>query len=382
MTEETDDTATDEWDWDFADDDLPQPDDGPSVEPEESSPVGSPIQAAFPGGTASDTPEIDYRIHGNDHAFNDLRDPSRRSITPAGPTDNANNLSTELDQPSVDQDSDNLLNISTDLVLAPALTIAAPLPNHSLQLLFQTDEKTVSSQLQRVEEKTLRRQQTRNNQIHQLSHQLAMLSARLAHEHINRDAALHTAWKTSLVERSHRLLDDLALLQDRDAVPVSSSQPWRQIHHRLEKLDTQMTQSMFVDLPNLQSSLSLDEAIDAWKADDRLAQHEADKCQRALVRRFEHWAGIVTQRRCENSAANHATLTLLSENVAKLSTEYLDDQPKMAEDLIQQIRNVRAALQEERATRKAQDEKLRMLIERRVNALKDAIVQVHGDNDY
>lgn len=277
------------------------------------------------------------------------------------------------------------LNASTELVLVPppeSKALVIPLASPS-RLKFAAEEKSVATQLQGVEEKALRRKKKLRLEMHKISKRIAKVAADLAEERLARTESLRLVSQYDVIAPLHQMLNDLTLQRDQSSLDESSELHWRNLTRRIEDLDTEMTVALHKDLPEMRSKHSTEYDVERCEVEAQLALHKSDKRERLLATRMDQLAGTLTRRLHEEIATCKAEFTLLDEQMDKLSTDKRDEvdskTPQIAQELIQQIRDLRGAVKHERALRQSRDEYLRKLIDQRMETMKAAILEVHGD---
>jgi RNAse (barnase) inhibitor barstar len=275
------------------------------------------------------------------------------------------------------------------------------LPNYSYELMtpspicnsnffFLSDEKSVPTELNRVQDKAVQRRREFQKSIHDLQCRVGALAANVAEESMDRERSLEHVQDAHLDGPLEEMVERIALQQeayqsqDLDTLKSSSNSScttnWRDLERRLCTLDSQMAHSVHVQFQDAKRKQlgSLSDVLENEITNDtKLEDSKADKREGGLVRRFESLVGTMVRRHQEEHATRIAALQVAAD---KLGGETLGSSldPSRADAAVLILRELRVQLEQERAERHEQDERLVELIMHRMATMKRALLEASG----
>jgi hypothetical protein len=295
---------------------------------------------------------------------------------------------------------------STDLVLLnqQETQLAFYTPRSNSRFAFVIDEETVPSELKKLGEATMRRRHLFQTRIHELECQLASLTAKLAHESMDREASLSDILPAHVYQPLEVVAERLLVEQDMArrpqlVAPTTSdelesslfnenvdtkdsdgvAQPsLTKLERRLSKLDCQMTthvhRTMF-DAKREKLEAVQDQLLHEITPELHMEATKADKREGSMNRRWESLAGILARRYIEESSSRKASLALVEEQLRAALHQ------QETEDIIvlSKLQELRAKLEQERAERLTEDERLKDLIAERGVSLQRFLLETLGD---
>mmetsp|Transcript_7617 Transcript_7617/g.11636 ORF Transcript_7617/g.11636 Transcript_7617/m.11636 type:complete len:484 (+) Transcript_7617:77-1528(+) len=233
---------------------------------------------------------------------------------------------------------------------------------------FLTEAPMAIPKLQ--ESKTKRRYEY-NTQVHEMNCSFAGLQARMAKESMDRDKELRQVLP-SVCRRldnisdqfmgSKFMLDEertkILNIQKRLAAVHTKSLQYK--HDTLNQIQFDEFESIHVDLiENIKPSIMIEAA-------------KTDKRELALFRKFESFAGTQTRRFVEETSTRVAASRLLEDH---MKIEGLEEKT----GFLEQIRQLRKKIKEERESRQVNDAKVLQEVHKRCAALQRAVLEAAGD---
>lgn len=265
-------------------------------------------------------------------------------------------------------------------VSIPENTVLTPLPK-SPRFVFRSQEKEIPKQLSNLQDISLRRKDEFQTNIHDLELRVAALTARLAHERMDRDNSLQDVFIHHIVKPLEASINDLQSNSPEsiNTNPRSAASSWVRLEGRLYALDTGMTHSRQVDWEDSLRN-KLDDAMAQLEhqiiPDSKVEMQKADKREGSLFCQFEELVGSMARRFHDERAGLHAAMARTSHQI--LAMEDLDQQK--GEIWLEKIKHVRELLSEERMIRTAQDARILQLIEHRGSIMKEALLELVGSD--
>jgi hypothetical protein len=266
--------------------------------------------------------------------------------------------------------------LGTDLVEAPEPDASREqqIQPFSPSFRFHFDQQEVPTQLQRLRQHSLKERREFHRRAHDVTCRLAALDALVAEGSMDFEREWKSSLETAVYAPMQQAFEREALERDHRAAS-HAGRNWMALEGRLSKLDAHMTHSVHVDLfdakrdrlDRLREEVEQDVAVDV-----KVEAFQSNKREGQLVGRFEDTVGTVTRRYREERAARWAAIEVASQRLRDV------DVPR-GRDFLNQIRELRAAVAEERAQRQAEDKRLRAEIESTTNALKRAVLAAYGD---
>mmetsp|Transcript_26897 Transcript_26897/g.39790 ORF Transcript_26897/g.39790 Transcript_26897/m.39790 type:complete len:463 (+) Transcript_26897:106-1494(+) len=244
--------------------------------------------------------------------------------------------------------------------------IVSPLTQNRFNFLAQAPIAIPKLQ----ENKTKRRYEHRA-QVHETDCRLAGLQASVAKESMDRDVELRNILP-SICRRVENISDQFIgskFMMDNERTQILSIQKrladvytrtLQYKHETLNQLQFEEFESVYVDLiDNIRPSIKIEAA-------------KTDKREIALFRKFESLTGTQMRRFVEESSARVAAGKLLEE---QMKIEGLEE----TTGFLEQIRQLRRKLKEERESRKVNDAKVLQNVHKRCAALQRAVLEAAGD---
>ena len=251
------------------------------------------------------------------------------------------------------------------------------------------DDRTVQTELSRLESQSIRRREEYYNALFQVERQVAALHARVAETQMQRHAEVQTynerAYKSAqdLVDQVHRHLD--CPQSNTGGDDISSSKldrrsTLRQLWTRMESLDTAMTHAVHVEVQKEQLDKVTEiesRVIHQLIPDLTMEQSAADKKEGNIARRMEALTGTLARRLGEEKAARVAQIEVLTRRARILESPEKDF--PATEDFLSEIRQVRQQVQQEREERMKHDAILKKKIEEATARMRDALLETFGE---
>lgn len=152
------------------------------------------------------------------------------------------------------------------------------------------------------------------------------------------------------------------------------------LQRRVSQLDTLMTRHIHITMNNMQRD-ELDGIQDHLLQDAtpgmRMENSKADRVERSIALRFELAAGTDARRFHEESAARRAAVDMVSQKVDKRA---LQEEGRL-DDFLARVTDLRSQLREERARRKAADNKILDDIVKTHATMNRALLAAVGESD-
>lgn len=265
--------------------------------------------------------------------------------------------------------------------------------------------RSVQKGLNKLQEKTARRQHEVRTRIHAVQCQMARWTAGLAAERMDRQESLQHFMSECVYQPAGELIDrvdvekqkaqNVVEKRDGDDVNVTKhvgyqeeiddnkygnarGQPrWRAAEARLNALETQMARSAHAlskarreKLVSLHDRLIYDVMPRIWQERAQAAARES-----ALLDQVDKLAGQFAARSMEERAAREVTMTMANSYLQKSEINYEERQ----QALLVVLANVRADLTREKEERQQQDEVVQQQLMEIMTALRCAILEAVGD---
>lgn len=338
--------------------------------------------------------EIDHSVSSSCHPE------SSQTPSPSAITSNCLVIHKPINSPSSGSGDNETGFMCTDLVLNQEneTQLALITPKSTSRFVFVSDEKTVPSELKKLGEATMRRRHLFQTRVHELDCQLASLTAKLANESMDREAAMSEILPAHVYQPlevvAERLLVDLDLMRrprfsapggekspndeiDKD-LKASSDSSIMDLERRLSKLDSQMTshvhKQMF-EAKRERLEAVQDQLLHEIAPDLQMEASKADKREGSMNRRWESLAGILARRYLDESSTRKASLAVVEEEiVGVLHQQEADDVVVLAT-----LRDLRARLDQERLMRLAEDKRVLDLITETAVHLQRLLLETLAD---
>jgi hypothetical protein len=281
---------------------------------------------------------------------------------------------------------------STDMVAVPEFSqelMMTPSPACNSNFFFLSDEKSVPEEHNRVQDKAVQRRREFQKSIHDLQYRVASLTANVAEESMDREKSMEQVKDTCIDGPTEEMVERIALQQEayqsQDYARVSDASNdesstcttnSRVLERRLSTLDSKMTHSVHVQIQDSkrQQLGSLSAVLENEIAKDfKLEATKADKREGSLVRRFESLVGTLVRRHQEERATRVAALQVATDKMRdELTDPFLD--PARASAAVVLLGELRTQLEQVRAERQEQDERVLELIVHRTATMKRALL--------
>ena len=235
---------------------------------------------------------------------------------------------------------------------------------------FLSDQESMQAELQRAQEMTLRRRRQFLERMETIELDLCKISAQYGEEAMNFNLAIRDTIDRVVTRPLEAATERFVMERDGSDVRRTSI---RNLERRLDNLDSRMTRHIHVtlgdakqdELDTLQDQISQD-----LKPSMQIISSKSNKIEGGIVRRYEEVAGTVAYRYSQESAARHASLSLLSDKVQ----EFAAQEENKLDDFLDTIRSIRMQLKEEREARKAADQKILNDVVKTTAAIKRALL--------
>jgi hypothetical protein len=241
-------------------------------------------------------------------------------------------------------------------------------------------QATLPSTLQKVETKTLRRQQRLNDLMHQLYCDVARLTALLGKATLERQALTksHYQWLSDQFAQHARLSQQPSSASSLREESTDMGEFVRMLS-RIDGLETRLTESLHRHLDRQRRKL-LDETLEQetrqLAQDISLQIRKSDKRQVGVHRRWETLAGSLWARRWhEERASRYAAVELMKVQIDNLRTL----EQTRGQELLLQMQTLRHQIAEERAERQRRDAKIMQGIQQTASTMQEALLDVFGD---
>ena len=225
-------------------------------------------------------------------------------------------------------------------------------PVHKLQ--FFTDHQSVPTQLHDLQAKAARQRHVGQTRLHNLHCRTAALTAQLAAEQMDCDAALRRVVDTGVYRPLQEAFERWSLhthqssassSQSQAQQPSPPSQQWMALEQRVSHLDAQMTHAVHVRLGDIahapQRAVADEIAALAEQQSSEGGRRDADAVTTA--RRWESLAGVWARRYQEERAARHAAVADTAERLRRLELD-----AHRGQELLDEIAALQARVDKER----------------------------------
>ena len=343
-------------------------------------------QDAYTKGTPNDTAVEEWYWERNTaqvHHVSELEDSEniRPSVQERGDaTDDSKEETKNAMVPVVETvDETEEAPLNTELAVIPETNVQALALVSPSRFRFYMDEQNVPTELSEMETKTLQRRREFGTSIHDLECKIAQLTARLAHERMDREQAMHNALRDNVFEPMEQILERLSYIHDaHDA--AKDKLTWMSLERRLTQLDSNFTHCVNVglqDTKRTQLDSLHDQLVHDVTSDLKLEANKADKREGSMVRRFEGMVGTMARRLQEESAARVAAIEMTSQQLKEIS----EIDMRRADGFLTTIQQLRAKIKQERVERQAQDQRILDRIVQTTSTMRRAVLETFHDPD-
>jgi hypothetical protein len=243
-------------------------------------------------------------------------------------------------------------------------------PSRKPHFDFLSDQQSIQAELQRAQEMTLRRRRNFLERMENIEMDLCKITAQYGDESMDFNLAIRDTIDRVMTRPLEAATERFVM--DRDSCDVRRT-AIRNLERRLDNLDSRMTRHIHVtlgdskrdELDTLQDQISHD-----LRPSMRVLTSKSNKIEGGIVRRYEELVEMMSYKYSQESAARLASLSLLND---KASTFASQDEIQL-DDFLDTIRTLRIRLQEERAARKAADQKILNDVVKTTTAMKRALL--------
>lgn len=255
----------------------------------------------------------------------------------------------------VTADTHNKNNKITNNVTTATFHTPIRPPKSSSKLVFLSDQKSIPTDLRRLEERTYKHRRDVMMRLHELECHTARLTSVYAEERMDLSLAICDTFDRTIVHPLESSIDRLSV--DREASNCRAMGVTT-LERRVAYLDERMTHHTNVTLSDVTRE-QLDgigtDLHDDVASEIRLENAKYDKIEGGIVRRFETVAGGITKEYYAECASRRATMDILEKKIVMATPENKSDR---LEQMLCNIANLRAQLRQERADRIAADQAL------------------------
>jgi len=242
---------------------------------------------------------------------------------------------------------------------------------------FFSDQKSVPTDLKKLQEQTIRRRRDFVDRMHDLDCHTARLMSKYAEERMDLNLATCDTFERTVIHPLETTVERLAI--DREA-SISRSVGISALERRVGRIDAQMTHHIHVKVSDekLDKLDSIHDDLQQNLASEiRIENTKYNKIEGGIVQRFELVTKNATINFHSEGATRGAAIELLRRKVEKMIPERVE----RAEITLSNIANLRAQIREERSKRQAADKAILDDVMHKTATLKRAMIAMVSDGD-
>jgi len=242
---------------------------------------------------------------------------------------------------------------------------------------FFSDQKSVPTDLKKLQEQTIRRRRDFVDRMHDLDCHTARLMSKYAEERMDLNLATCDTFERTVIHPLETTVERLAI--DREA-SISRSVGISALERRVGRIDAQMTHHIHVKVSDekLDKLDSIHDDLQQNLASEiRIENTKYNKIEGGIVQRFELVTKNATINFHSEGATRRAAIELLRRKVEKTIPERVE----RAEITLSNIANLRAQIREERSKRQAADKAILDDVMHKTATLKRAMIAMVSDGD-
>lgn len=265
--------------------------------------------------------------------------------------------------------------VNTPSILDRQVLLTTPnRPIRPSKFVFLSDQKTIPTDLRRLQVTTMKRRRDLMARMHDLDCQVAKLTSLYAEEKMDLDLAIRDTVDRSIRNPLEASVERLVMERESS---VQRGPAVRALEERVAELENLMTRHIHVVL----SDAKRDE-LDRLHHDlhqeiipsVRIESAKSDKIEGGIIRRYEAVAGTLARQFHQEAAAHRSSLEMMKQKVLKAG----DQDEKRGEEALRAIKELRLKIQRERVERVAADEKIREDIKETIVFMKRALLAAVG----
>jgi hypothetical protein len=260
------------------------------------------------------------------------------------------------------------------------LTVVLQTPTHKTKhskFVFLSDQKTVPSDLKRLQEKTRRRRRELRNQFHDLECQVGLAASKFAEEKMNLGLAIRDSFDRACCRPLEVAIERVVMEHETsmDQRPAVAS-----LEQKIAQLDNQMMRHIHVTLNDAKR-----EDLDSIRQDFlqeiipgiRIEKSKTDKIEGGIVRRYELSAGNNARQFHKESAARRASVDMIHRKLQKV----IDQEVQRDDTILETIALLREEIKREREERMAADRRIMTDITKTSIAMKRAFLAAFDETN-
>lgn len=291
----------------------------------------------------------------------------------------ADDQEAKYEEEEFEKEVDNIINFdneSTKILVENLETSKQQKPGKSSKFVFLSDQKTVPSDLKRLQEKTRRRRREMKNQFHDLECRQGLAASKYAEEKMDLGLAIRDTYDRTVCRPLDASMERISMERETimDKRPIIG-----QLEQRLARIESLMMRHTHVTmndakrekLDNLHQELH-QEIIPRI----RVEKSKSDKIEGGIVRRYEQNAGVAVRNFHEESAARRSGIDIVQEKIQNT----IDNEERRSYSALDVIADLRQQIHREREERRAADKKIMEEIVKTSLAMQRAFLAAFDDS--